>query len=106
MYPFKFNPILKSTIWGGEKIIPFKPGGAQQMAVGVEGGYYEKQGHAGIQEDGIPIEVFPVFEKEPEINRRNVGKPEKIGYDKIFTKRDVIVQRKVNHMVRQSGPLF
>ena len=22
MYPFKFNPILKSTIWGGEKIIP------------------------------------------------------------------------------------
>ena len=24
MYPFKFNPILKSTIWGGEKIIPFK----------------------------------------------------------------------------------
>lgn len=24
MYPFKFNPILKSTLWGGEKIIPFK----------------------------------------------------------------------------------
>lgn len=24
MYPIKFNPILKSTIWGGEKIIPFK----------------------------------------------------------------------------------
>ena len=24
MYPFKFNPILKSTIWGGEKIIPLK----------------------------------------------------------------------------------
>ena len=24
MYPLKFNPILKSTIWGGEKIIPFK----------------------------------------------------------------------------------
>ena len=22
MYPLKFNPILKSTIWGGEKIIP------------------------------------------------------------------------------------
>ena len=24
MYPLKFEPILKQTIWGGEKIIPFK----------------------------------------------------------------------------------
>ena len=24
MYPIKFNPILKSTLWGGDKIIPFK----------------------------------------------------------------------------------
>lgn len=24
MYPLKFNPILKSTIWGGEKIVPYK----------------------------------------------------------------------------------
>ena len=24
MYPLKFNPILKPTIWGGSKIIPFK----------------------------------------------------------------------------------
>ena len=24
MYPLKFKPILKSTIWGGEKIIPYK----------------------------------------------------------------------------------
>lgn len=24
MYPIKFNPILKSTLWGGERIIPFK----------------------------------------------------------------------------------
>ena len=24
MYPFKFEPLLKQTIWGGEKIIPFK----------------------------------------------------------------------------------
>lgn len=24
MEPFKFNPILKQTIWGGDKIIPFK----------------------------------------------------------------------------------
>ena len=34
MYPFKFNPILKSTIWGGEKIIPFKHLNIEQSQVG------------------------------------------------------------------------
>ena len=24
MYPLKFRPILKSLVWGGEKIAPFK----------------------------------------------------------------------------------
>ena len=24
MKPLKFNALLKSTLWGGEKIIPFK----------------------------------------------------------------------------------
>ena len=24
MYPLKFKPILKSTIWGGDRIIPYK----------------------------------------------------------------------------------
>ncbi len=34
MYPLKFKPILKSTIWGGEKIIPFKHLDCQQAQVG------------------------------------------------------------------------
>ena len=34
MYPLKFNPILKSTIWGGDKIIPFKHLDCQQAQVG------------------------------------------------------------------------
>jgi len=34
MYPLKFNPILKSTIWGGEKIIPYKEIESQQALVG------------------------------------------------------------------------
>ncbi|WP_300728641.1 type I phosphomannose isomerase catalytic subunit [uncultured Bacteroides sp.] len=34
MYPLKFKPILKSTIWGGEKIIPFKHLTCQQEQVG------------------------------------------------------------------------
>ncbi len=34
LYPLKFHPILKSTIWGGNKIIPFKNLGSQQQNVG------------------------------------------------------------------------
>ena len=34
MYPLKFKPILKSTIWGGDKIIPFKHLDCTQQNVG------------------------------------------------------------------------
>ena len=34
MYPLKFRPILKSTIWGGDKIIPFKHLDCTQQNVG------------------------------------------------------------------------
>ena len=34
MEPMKFNALLKSTIWGGEKIIPFKHLNVQQENVG------------------------------------------------------------------------
>ena len=34
MYPYKFNPILKSTIWGGDQIIPFKHLTIHQEQVG------------------------------------------------------------------------
>ena len=34
MEPMKFNALLKSTIWGGEKIIPFKLLNVQQENVG------------------------------------------------------------------------
>ncbi len=34
MYPLKFQPILKSAIWGGDKIIPYKNLVSEQQAVG------------------------------------------------------------------------
>lgn len=34
MEPIKFKPLLKSTLWGGEKIIPFKHLSTQQQQVG------------------------------------------------------------------------
>lgn len=34
MYPLKFEPILKSTLWGGEKIIPYKQIASDRKQVG------------------------------------------------------------------------
>lgn len=34
MYPLKFNPILKSVVWGGEKIAPFKGIETEQHNIG------------------------------------------------------------------------
>ena len=34
MYPFKFRPILKTVLWGGEKIIPYKQIESDQKQVG------------------------------------------------------------------------
>lgn len=34
MYPLKFNPILKQTLWGGDKIIPFKQINDETIGVG------------------------------------------------------------------------
>ena len=34
MEMFKFNPLLKSTLWGGEKIVPFKHLASDQKQVG------------------------------------------------------------------------
>ena len=33
MYPLKFEPILKQTLWGGDKIIPFR---SEERRVGKE----------------------------------------------------------------------
>ena len=34
MYPFKFRPILKTVLWDGEKIIPYKQIESDQKQVG------------------------------------------------------------------------
>lgn len=44
LYPLKFHPILKSVIWGGEKIVPFKGLQTDQKMVGES---WELSGVAG-----------------------------------------------------------
>lgn len=48
MYPLKFRPILKSTIWGGEKIIPFKHLECQQAQVGESWEISDVQGDESV----------------------------------------------------------
>ena len=52
MYPFKFNPILKSTIWGGEKIIPFKHLNIEQPQVGESWELSHVEGNYSVVDNG------------------------------------------------------
>lgn len=52
MYPLKFKPILKSTIWGGNKIIPFKHLDCQQEQVGESWEISDVPGDESVVADG------------------------------------------------------
>lgn len=53
MYPYKFQPILKSTLWGGNKIIPFKQlHGIKQPHVGESWEISNIQGYDSIVSNG------------------------------------------------------
>ena len=52
MKPIKFNPLLKSTIWGGDKIIPFKNLELNQENVGESWEISGVKDHESIIADG------------------------------------------------------
>ena len=52
MYPIKFDPILKSTIWGGDKIIPFKNIDIKQEQVGESWEISDVQGDESVVSEG------------------------------------------------------
>jgi len=76
------------------------------VSVGVERGYDQKQSHTCIEEDSVAVEILPVPEEEPDKNGGNICEPQKIGDDKVFTERDIVVQWKVDHMVGLAGAAF
>lgn len=55
MYPLKFKPILKSTIWGGNKIIPFKHLDCQQEQVGESWEISDVKGDESIVANGSDV---------------------------------------------------
>ncbi len=52
MYPLKFKPILKSTIWGGDKIIPFKHLDCRQEQVGESWEISDVPGNESVAANG------------------------------------------------------
>ena len=52
MKPLKFEPLLKSTLWGGNKIIPFKNLGIQQEDVGESWEISDVPGDESVVADG------------------------------------------------------
>ena len=52
MYPFKFTPILKQTLWGGDKIIPFKRIDNDQKNVGESWEISDVEGSESVVANG------------------------------------------------------
>lgn len=52
MYPLKFKPILKPTIWGGEKIIPYKGLDSKVVGVGESWELSGVKGNESVVENG------------------------------------------------------
>ncbi len=52
MYPFKFRPILKTVVWGGEKIAPFKEITTDQHNIGESWELSGVPGHESVVDNG------------------------------------------------------
>ena len=72
MIPIKFEPLLKSTLWGGDKIISFKHLSSQQEQVGES---WEISGVKGFEtrvSEG-PYKGIPLNELVAQLKERLVG---------------------------------
>ena len=83
------NPSCKYVVPGHDR-------GTQMMTVGPQCGYQKEDGHSGKQEGACPEVIVPVLEKEIENRNGDVPKPEKVGNNKQFTKRNVVIERYVD----------
>ena len=52
MYPLKFKPILKTVVWGGEKIAPFKGITTEQHNIGESWELSGVRGHESVVANG------------------------------------------------------
>ena len=89
----------------GKYVVPRHDVGAQVMTVWPQRGYQKEDCHSGKQKSaGSEIVIF-VAEEEVHDHHRYVCKPEQVGDDKYFTKRNIVVKSYMNDTIMTcNGP--
>ena len=80
--------------------------GPHGLSVGEQGADQQAQGHPRKEKDAEPVIVLAVCEKEIRDGARHVHEPQEIRDNKIFVKRDPVVEGGVDHMVMAGDGLL
>ena len=73
MYPLKFKPILKTLVWGGEKIAPFKGMETDQHNIGESWELSGVKGNESVVANG-PLAGKTITELISEYKDRLIGR--------------------------------
>ncbi|NDV58328.1 type I phosphomannose isomerase catalytic subunit [Bacteroides sp. 519] len=99
MYPLKFEPILKQTLWGGEKIVPFKHLESELTGVGESWEISDVDGDESVVANGVDkgltlTEVVRRYREElvGEENYRRFGNKFPLLIKFIDAKQDLSIQ--------------
>ena len=76
------------------------------MSVRPQGRYQQEDRHSRKEEGARPEVIILVLEEKVQNRHRDIAKPEEVGDDKQFTKRNVVVQRHVDLVVVAGHRLF
>jgi mannose-6-phosphate isomerase len=83
MYPFKFEPILKQTLWGGERIIPFKTLSSDLTGIGESWELSCVEGDESVVANGI-YKGFTLSQLVRELKEELVGEENYHHYGDVF----------------------
>ena len=81
-----------------KNIVPFKLNRPEIQTVWIEGRDNQEYGHSGKEKGSHLIKPGYIIEKEPQKGDYNKRKPQKVRDDKIFDKRNIVIQCRMDHM--------
>jgi hypothetical protein len=90
--------LIQESAQHREKVMVRKINGAQVMPVGVNCGNDQKYGHSGKQKRAEPVIFALIAQRKISDPPGNICKPQQVRDDKIFTKRNQIIQGCMNNM--------
>lgn len=71
---------------------------AQQLSIWVQCGYDQKNGHSRKKEKAESVKFVRITEEKVSDRHCDKGEPEHVRDDKIFDKRNLVIERGVDHM--------